>query len=168
MTRARKALLASLTASIAAAVGMTGLGISHADPQPRAAAPAAAEMPYAVEDYIHPGADRIQQEQQILLKRGDGNIMLVACEGTTDIMVKSRVGAKEFCFDVKAKKGYLTLELADAFGIWTEAYAVKATITPADGAGKKTVIDAPANGYKPFGEGVEGGERSILLELRVG
>ncbi|WP_331752112.1 hypothetical protein [Streptomyces sp. NBC_00829] len=164
ISRARTALFTGLIGAITAVAGITTFGVANALPQ--AAEPAAASgMRSAVEDFSYPGASQIQKDQQILLKRGDGHITLVPCEGTTDIKVKSRTGQTFFCFDVSAKQGYVTLELPDAFGIWTEAYPVKATLT-ADG--KKTVVDAPAHDYKPIGEAGDTGERSVLVELRVG
>ncbi|MFG2995211.1 hypothetical protein [Streptomyces sp. NPDC048340] len=165
ISRARKALFTGLVVTATAFAAVTTLGVAYAGPQ-TAGATTAGEMPSAIEDFAYPDAAKIQAEQQIILKRGDGHITLTTCEGTPDITVKSRTGQKLYCFDVNAPKGYVTLELPDAFGIWTEAFPVKATIT-ADGT-NKTVIDAPANDYKPFGEAGDTGERSILLELRVG
>ncbi|MFI5616779.1 hypothetical protein [Streptomyces sp. NPDC051567] len=121
-------------------------------------------MPFAVENFSYPGAAQIQQEQQILLKRGDGNITLVPCTGSNDILVKSRIGQKSFCFDVRGPKGFVTLELKDSFGMWTGEHPVKATI---DSNGTKTVVEAPANDYQPIGETGDIGQRSILVELRV-
>ncbi|WP_256341123.1 hypothetical protein [Streptomyces sp. TLI_105] len=118
----------------------------------------------AVETLDYPNAAQIQQEQKILLKRGDGNIVFVTCDGTTDIVIKSRLSKSvEFCFDVRAKPAYLTLEVGDSFGLFTRDYPVTATIT-ADG--QQTVIKATANDYEPFGEGV-GGARSTVVDLRV-
>ncbi|OEJ32951.1 hypothetical protein BGK67_17925 [Streptomyces subrutilus] len=141
---------------------MTTFGVAYVGPQ----AAAATEMPVAVEDFAYPDAAKIQAEQKILLKRGDGHITLVDCAaGTPDILVKSRAGLKNYCFDVNAPKGFVTLEIPSAFGIWTEDFPVKATITT-DGT-DKTVVDAPANDYKPFGEAGDSGAPSILVELRV-
>ncbi|MCY0920335.1 hypothetical protein ACFWBH_10290 [Streptomyces sp. NPDC059999] len=165
MTRARKAFLTGIVAAGAALTAVTTLGVAYAGPQ-TAAASTAADMPAAIEDFAYPDAAKIQAEQKITLKRGDGHITLVDCAaGTPDILVKSRTGQKSYCFDVNAPKGYVTLELPSAFGIWTEAFPVKATITT-DG-NDKTVIDAPANDYKPFGEAGDSGATSILVELRV-
>ncbi|WP_149185051.1 hypothetical protein [Streptomyces sp. TRM49041] len=120
--------------------------------------------PLALEDLSYPGAALIQQQKKILLKKGDGNIVMVPCEGTTDILIKNRVSPTvEFCFDVRVKPGYLTLELPDSFGIMTDAYPVTATISA---NGEQKVINAAVNDYVPFGEGV-GGPRSVLVELRV-
>ncbi|MER7764153.1 hypothetical protein [Streptomyces sp. NPDC097619] len=121
-------------------------------------------MPNLGEDFSYPGAADILTTQQIKLKRGDGHITLTGCTDAYDIMVKSRTGNNNYCFDVNAAQGYLTLELPDAYGLWTEAYPVQATITA---NGKETVVQAPANEYKAIGEGAEQA-RSVLVELRVG
>ncbi|WP_327686285.1 hypothetical protein [Streptomyces sp. NBC_00467] len=163
ISRARVTLITTLTAATVAIAGIATFGVANAAPQD-AETPSATEIPLAVEDFTYPGAAQIQQDQQIVLKRGDGHITLASCEGTTDIMVKSRTGKKSYCFDVNAKQGYLTLEVPDAFGIWTEAYPVTATITVGS---EETVVRAAANDYQPIGEAGDNGERSVLVELRV-
>jgi len=162
--RARKALLVGLVGAMSVSALMAGLTIAQAAPQDDPPPAAATEMPSAVEDFGYPNAARILQDQGISLKRGDGHIVLTGCDSAYDIMVKSRTGAKEFCFAVRGTKGYLTMELADAFGMWTVGHPVQATIT-ADG--KETVVNAPKNDYKPLGEAGSSEKRSVLVELRV-
>ncbi|QZY20943.1 hypothetical protein K7C20_33300 [Streptomyces decoyicus] len=164
MPRARKALLAGFVGALSLSAVMAGLTFAQAAPQDDPAPAAAAEMPSAVEDFSYPNAARILQDQKISLKRGDGHITLTGCDSAHDIMVKSRTGQMDYCFAVHGTKGYLTMELADAFGMWTEGHPVQATIT-ADG--KETVINAPKNDYKPLGEAGSSEKRSVLLELRV-
>ncbi|MEU3350302.1 hypothetical protein [Streptomyces sp. NPDC037389] len=162
ITRARKALFTGIVGSAMAVAAFTTLGIAHADPQPPATADA--DMPFAVETFAYPGAAQIQQNQQILLKRGDGNITLATCDGTNAIQVKSRTGQKMYCFNVRGSKGWVTLQLNDSFGMWTKDHPVKATISTAD---KETVVNAPANDYQPLGEAGDISQRSMLVELRV-
>lgn len=162
ISRARVTLITTLTAATVAIAGIATFGVANAAPQDGDTP--STNLPYAVEDFTYPGAAQIQQDQQIVLKRGDGHITLVSCEGTTDIMVKSRTGKKSYCFDVNAKQGYLTLEVPDAFGIWTEAHPVTATITAGS---EEAVVRAAANDYQPIGEAGDNGERSVLVELRV-
>jgi hypothetical protein len=160
------ALLSGLAVVAAVGAAVETEGAADAPISTTLAAAVADEQlpPLAVEDLAYPGAALIQQQQKILLKKGDGNIIMVPCDGATDILIKSRVSPTvEFCFDVRAKPGYLTLELSDSFGIFTEEYPVKATISA---NGEQKVINAAANDYVPFGEGV-GGPRSVLIELRV-
>ncbi|MGW2023383.1 hypothetical protein [Streptomyces decoyicus] len=160
----RKALLASFVGALSLSAVMAGLTFAQAAPLDDPPPAAATEMPSAVEDFGYPNAAQILQSQKIALKRGDGHIMLTGCDSAHDIMVKSRTGQMDYCFAVRGTKGYLTMELADAFGMWTMGHPVQATIT-ADG--KETVINAPKNDYKPLGEAGSSEKRSVLLELRV-
>jgi hypothetical protein len=159
ITRAHKALFGTL---VCAAAAVASFGIANASPQ---AGAQDTDMPAAVEDFAYPGAAKIAQEQKILLKRGDGNLVLEACGESNDIQVKSRIGQRLYCFDVVGKKGYLTLELPDTFGMWTESFPVKATLTA---NGTSTTVNAPANDYQPLGESGDVGAKSVLVELRVG
>ncbi|SEE59245.1 trypsin-like serine protease [Streptomyces sp. TLI_105] len=159
--RARRYLAASLPSALAlTAASLTVAPSSAADSWPAAAD----GMAYAVEDFSYPDAAAIQAEKAITLKRGDGNLMLQACDGTQDMTVNTRSGLKDYCFDVKTKPAYLSLELPSAYGIWTEAYPVKTTI---EADGTKTVIDAPANDFTGYGEATQDRIKSSLIELRV-
>ncbi|MCJ0875837.1 hypothetical protein [Streptomyces sp. AP-93] len=165
ISRARKALFVGLASVLTASTA--AIGVAYAVPgtvTTAAAAVAADEMPYAIEDFGYPNAATIEAERGIVLTRGDGNIVLVACGGTVDITVNTRSGEKDYCFDVKAKPGYLTLSVPKAFGIWTGDAPVKSTIE-ADGV--KTVINAPANDFTSFGEATAESTPSALIELRV-
>ncbi|MFE5795778.1 hypothetical protein ACFQ8C_24835 [Streptomyces sp. NPDC056503] len=167
--RTRAALIAGFAATAAAVAALSLAVNGAANATTPAAAPNAIPAvddvppPLSVETLAYPNAAEIQQ-QGILLKRGDGNILFEACNGNNDIVVKNRISAtSEFCFDVRAKPGFLTLELDDVFAIRTRDYAVTATVT-ADG--QKTVINATVDDYEPIGEGA-GGARSAIVELRV-
>ncbi|MFF8437149.1 hypothetical protein [Streptomyces bacillaris] len=136
----------------------------------------ATDMPFAVEDFVHPGAEQILQDRKIVLKHGDGNIMLKpgngeggmnACLGAKDVFVESRLDKRGFCFVTTGTTGYLAMEIPDAFFLWTQDQPMQATVT-ADG--KKTVYKAPKNDVTEIGEtDTPGGEkRSVLVELRIG
>ncbi|MFF4280743.1 hypothetical protein ACFY0Z_18400 [Streptomyces kronopolitis] len=161
---ARKALLAGLVGAISLSAVMAGLTIAQAAPQDDPPPAAASEMSSAVEDFSYPNAAQILKDQKISLKRGDGHIVLTGCASAYNILVKSRTGAGEFCFTVRGTKGYLAMELADAYGMWTVGHPVQATVT-ADG--KETVVNAPKNDYQPLGESGSSEKRSVLVELRV-
>lgn len=165
ITRTRKALMAILVSALAACA--TTLGVAHADNGSAVAAAAVAdgEMPYAIEDFNYPGAAKIEAETGAVLKRGDGHMVMTSCDGSQDIQIMSRTGQKDFCFNVMAKPAYLTLEVPQAYGIWTSADPVKTTIKAADGA--TTVINAPANDFTGYGEAGSTGEPTTLIELRV-
>ncbi|QRX96840.1 hypothetical protein JNO44_10040 [Streptomyces noursei] len=147
--------------------GLATLTVAQAAPQTTPAvtgAAASTEMPSAVEDFTYPGAAKILEERKITLKRGDGRIMLADCDSAYDVMVESRTGKNYFCFTISGKQGYLTMELPDAYAMWTKDHPVKATIT-ADGA--TTVVNAPKNQYTSMGETGNAGKRSVLVELRT-
>ncbi|MFE5736736.1 hypothetical protein [Streptomyces celluloflavus] len=167
ISSARKALFGIGVTSTVLCAGLTTLAVAQAAPRTTPAATgaaAAAVMPSAVEDFTYPGAAQILQEKGITLKRGDGHVMLTDCGSKYDVMVESRTGKNFFCFTISGKQGYLTMELPDAFAMWTKEHPVKATVT-ADG--KTTVVDAPKNEYTSIGETTNSGKRSVLLELRA-
>ncbi len=138
----------------------SAVGGSPADPT----GPGDAHMPSAVETFDYPGAAKIQAERGITLKRGDGHIMLTDCATAFDIKVESRTADTYHCFKVSGKQGYLTMELPDAYGIWTQDHPVRATLTT---DGKQTVVNAARNDYTPVGEAGDASKRSVLVELRV-
>ncbi|MEV5511298.1 hypothetical protein [Streptomyces orinoci] len=122
-------------------------------------------MPYAVETFAYPNAAQILKDQGITLYSGDGHIMLTNCSMAHDITVKARDTSKDFCFAVTGKKGFLSLNLPGAYGMWTQDYAVTATITS---HGKDTVVNAPKNNWTGFGEGDEHDKSaSVLVTLRA-
>ncbi|MFD9398154.1 hypothetical protein ACFWA4_04945 [Streptomyces sp. NPDC060011] len=162
--RARKALMlgaSSAVAAILAAVALTSGTPASAQP---VTAGSATDMRSAVETFDYPGADRVYQDRKITLKRGDGHITLVDCDDAWNIKIESRLDNGGYCFRATAKTGSLTLELPDAYGVWTEDHPVKATLT-ADG--KETVVSVPTDDYQPVGEAGDTGLRSVLVELRV-
>ncbi|MFD6888108.1 trypsin-like serine protease, partial [Streptomyces sp. NPDC059957] len=123
--------------------------------------------PYAVEESAYPGAAQILQEQGVNLKRGNGGLLLIACDKPWDIMVESRVaGGRNFCFDALRPDGYLALEIDTAFGIWTEDVAIQAKLTA---EGNTTTVNVPKDSVRPVGESdhSSGRKQSVLAELRV-
>ncbi|WP_433401435.1 hypothetical protein [Streptomyces sp. CA-146814] len=146
---------------------------SAAPAAPKAAS--AADMTSAVEDFIHPNAERILQDRKIVLKRGDGNIMLKpgngeggmnACLGAKEVWVESRLDINGYCFVTTGTTGHLAMEIPDAFFLWTQDRAMQATVTF---EGKETIYKAPKNDVTGIGEtDSPGGEkRSVLVELRI-
>jgi hypothetical protein len=160
--RAPRSVLVGLTAVLAATA--TTFGVAQASADGTAAAAAVDGMQYAVEDFNYPGAAEVLEETGAVLKRGNGRMILVTCDNTEDIKVMTRTGQKDFCFAVTAKPAYLTLEVPQAWGIWTSADPVKTTIKEDDGT--TTVINAPANDFTGYGEATTG-EPTTLIELRV-
>ncbi|MEV5510721.1 hypothetical protein [Streptomyces orinoci] len=168
ISRAPKGTVMGIFAAIAACIGFASAAVAQPAPQPKPApAPASgpSDMSYAVETFAYPNAAQILKEQGITLYTGDGHIMLTNCSAAHDITVKARDAGKDFCFAVTGKKGYLSLNLPGAYGIWTQDYAVTATITS---DGKDTVVNAPKNTYTGFGEGDQQKHApSVLVTLRA-
>ncbi|MER7172655.1 hypothetical protein [Streptomyces mesophilus] len=157
-----------LGVSSALVVAATSFGVAQAGTSNGASAAEVAEMPVAVEDFNYPGAAKIQEETGAILKRGDGHLIMTACDGTEDILIRARplVGQNEFCFDVTAKPAFLTLEIPEAYSIRPETDTVETTIKGRD-SGTETVFDAVPNKTTGFGESGSTGEVSTLIELRV-
>lgn len=165
ISRARKALLLGTSGFAAACLGAVALTSgAQAAPQTETTADAATEMPVAVEDFSYPDAEKIFQERRITLKRGDGHVTLIPCSQTWDIKIESRLDINGYCFKVTSDSGFLTLELPDAWGVWTKGNPVKATLTA---EGTETVIGVPANTYESVGETGDSGLRSVLVEMRI-
>ncbi|UPT46826.1 MULTISPECIES: hypothetical protein [Streptomyces] len=161
----RRLLLGLLASALVIPAAM--LGVANADSGNTAKVSSVAEsgMPLIVENFAYPGAAKIQEETGAILKHGDGKMLFTACDGTEDILVMTREGSRNVCFDVKAKPAYLALELPKAYGIWTSADPVKATIRAGDGA--TAVVNAVANDFTGFGEATPESESSALIELRI-
>ncbi|MFF4751133.1 hypothetical protein ACWD5R_23815 [Streptomyces sp. NPDC002514] len=165
--RMRSLLVSCAIGSVAALVGIP-LAVAQ-DSAPGVSA-AAETPPYAVEDYNYPGADRILQTEGIQLKRGDGHVLLVDCDSTTDqikvyTVKDDTVGRKgNYCFRATASTGFLTLELPRVFALETGAHPISADLTA---NGETTTVTVAEGGFESVGEGTVGGARSVLVEIRV-
>lgn len=179
ISRARKALTVGVISGAAAVAGVSTLAVAQAAPQSahNAAQQSAgdANPPYAVETFDYPNAAKILREQGILLRKGDGHIILADCQAPDgqDIQVSTGVNhpgqtkTGRYCFKVTGtgKTGYLTLELPQVYNIMTGDVAVQADLTS---AGKTQSVDVPKN----FTKGVGPGDNplagpTVLVELRV-
>ncbi|WP_189058138.1 hypothetical protein [Longimycelium tulufanense] len=136
-----------------------------------------------MEDFVHPGAERILTERGITLLKGDGNMMMVECGPSGLIQVRS--GEKGLiCFkatpalpDNNATTGaststlrppprpeaWLKMRIPDVYIIKGDDNEVWATMTS---NGKKETYDIERNGWTPVGEGA-GKDPAALLEIRV-
>ncbi|MXM68177.1 hypothetical protein GR925_33250 [Streptomyces sp. HUCO-GS316] len=131
-----------------------------------AAVAVADEAPgYAVEDFDYPQADKILAEQNILLKRGDGHIVLADCAtGTGQLEVMARDKSK-VCFAVKGNSGWLTLEIPSVYLIRGNDYATEADLTVGT---EEATYDITKNTWTPVGESADEQAREwTLLELRT-
>ncbi|MEV4048417.1 hypothetical protein RKD37_002245 [Streptomyces ambofaciens] len=120
---------------------------------------------YAVEDFAYPQADKVLEEQGIVLKRGDGHIVLAACApGTGQLEVYSREKSS-VCFEVTGDSGWLTMEIPSVYGVKTNEYATEVDLTVGE---EETSVDVPANSWKAVGESAdEQGRPHLLVEIRT-
>jgi hypothetical protein len=160
---ARTALAACVAA--AAAVAWTATS-APAKPTPPVSATVADDAPgYAVEDFDYPDADKIQQEKGIVLKRGDGHIVLADCgseDGLLEIWERNR--ADHICFRVTGNSGYLTLEIPAVYGIKGAGdQSADVTMTVDD---ETTHYDVPEGTLTPVGESTDpDGRDHTLVEI---
>ncbi|WP_262386774.1 hypothetical protein [Streptomyces sp. TRM49041] len=118
--------------------------------------------PPAVEDFTYPGATTILAERGIKLLRGDGHVVLTECKDATgEIKVWTRKG--DVCFQATASAGFVTMEIAEVWGLSTTSHPISADLTA---NGKTTTMELPKGAYESVGEGT-GAAPTTLLELRV-
>ncbi|MGA4981070.1 hypothetical protein ACWDUG_28295 [Streptomyces cellulosae] len=119
---------------------------------------------YAVEDYAYPDADKILAEQDIVLKRGDGHIVLADCAAGADLLRFLARDREDVCFAVTADTGFLTLELPSVHGVKTDDSAnTHLEMTAED---DQVEYDIPADTWAGVGESVDGREH-VLVEIHV-
>ncbi|MFF8695563.1 hypothetical protein ACF08W_25510 [Streptomyces sp. NPDC015144] len=118
-----------------------------------------------VEDFAYPGADKILQERDLVLKRGDGHILLVDCaDGTGLIQVQARDRGM-YCFKVTGNGGYLSLELPAVYAVVGNDYSTEVDMT-VDGEEKSYKITK--NSWTQVGETADPlKRRHTLLEIRA-
>ncbi|MFE9171709.1 hypothetical protein ACFYNZ_19740 [Streptomyces kebangsaanensis] len=159
-------LTGTLVAAAVAAGAVWAAGTHGTPPSAGPSTTVANEAPgYAVEDFNYPHADRILAEQGILLKRGDGHIVLADCvDGTNQLQVWPR-SKNRVCFDVTGASGYLTMEIPAVYAIVGNDYTTKATMTVDD---ETTTYDIAKNLWTGVGETADPqGRRFMLVELKT-
>ncbi|GAA0793783.1 hypothetical protein [Spirilliplanes yamanashiensis] len=155
-TRRRAALAATSAGIVAAAIAGVAAGV------PALAAPEDAEPTSLVEDFSYPDA---ASYPDIKLIRGDGRILIVDCDaGRTSAEVWSFTRPTPFCFEFKGDNGFVSLELADVYGIRNnENFAMSAKVTVDE---TTKVVEVPEVDWKGVGVGA-GENQAVLLELRA-
>ncbi len=122
------------------------------------------DPPPIEEEYDYPNADQIFKERGILLKKGDGHILLVECAGRTDVVQVQSSSKGKFCFHINANTGYLSLELPDTYLLKGDGkHSLQATVRIEAKVETRTV---PKTEWIGVGEG-EGRPAATLLEFRA-
>ncbi|GEC04726.1 hypothetical protein SSP24_23810 [Streptomyces spinoverrucosus] len=157
--------LLSRVMAAGAAVGLTVMAYTAGAPGDTDAAlrTVADEAPgYAVEDFAYPQADKIQQERGIILKRGDGHIVLAECgpAGLLEVWARSQ---DKICFRVTGNQGYLSLEIPSVYAIKGNDYQTEVNMT-VDSEEKTFEVDE--NAWTPVGESADPeGREHMLVEI---
>ncbi|GAA0488584.1 secreted protein [Paractinoplanes deccanensis] len=127
------------------------------------AAAAAEETASLVEDFAYPGAEKILADRDILLKKGDGRLLLTDCAVGADlIQVRSR-GRDPFCFEAAGSGAWVTMELSDAFLVFSDSEHTTVADYTVDGVSDSAVVEP--GGAAGIGEGQTEGSSAVLLKL---
>lgn len=117
-----------------------------------------------VERFAYPDAERILAEEGVLLKRGDGHIVLAECGSEENLLRLLARNREDVCFRTTAAEGFLSLELDSVYGVRTNDSDNTHLEMTADGA--RSEYDIPAETWEGVGEAVDGREH-VLVEIRV-
>lgn len=156
-----------VTALAAAAAGLLVVGSAVGRDGGAAPVPVADAAPgYAVETFDYPQADRILQERGILLKRGDGHIVLVDCNSDENLLQFWATGySTRFCFRVTGDEGYLSLEMPAVYSVRGNDYQAQVDMTV---DGEERTYDIDRNTWTAVGSSAdpESGPQT-LVEIRT-
>ncbi|GHJ41166.1 hypothetical protein [Streptomyces sp. TS71-3] len=161
----RRFLVRTLGLAVGAGLVWAGLGAGLPDgthPKGSTTTTAADTAPgYAVEDFAYPRADEILAEQGILLKRGDGHIVLTPCDSQEDLLeIYVRMdNTEKFCFRTTGTSGYLSLDLPAVYGAQTNDYAAELSTTV---GGEEHRYHVDADSFAALGEANEGRHASLV------
>lgn len=140
-----------VTGATAAAIGLTALTVpvANAADQNPADSPGYTVEPagtifeagYTVDNGVHPGAELIAAQSNILLKDGNGQITYTACNraDSTQIFVESKVREGSFiCFATTGQPGWLKMEIPGSFGV--RAGNKELTVTTVEGSNERQEV----------------------------
>jgi hypothetical protein len=120
--------------------------------------------PFAVETFEYPQSEEILEEQGLLLKRGDGHIVLAECESEENLLTLLARGRDDVCFRTTGATGFLSLEVDSVYGVRTNDS--DNTHLEMTAEGDEVEYDIPADTWEGVGEAVDGREH-VLVEIRV-
>ncbi|MFH8590397.1 hypothetical protein [Streptomyces rimosus] len=156
--KATSRLLAAgvMATAVVLQVGTGAMAVGQPDP-------VGASEPSAVEDFNYPQADKIFKETGLLLKRGDGHIVLAQCDSAPGLVEVFARDKGKFCFRVTGKQGYLSMELARVYAIKGNDFKLRANMTVNN---RDVSFDVAKNTWTAVGETADPtGRDHILLEL---
>jgi hypothetical protein len=165
----------ALTLAAASAVGIGRLAVAA----PTESAAAAADVQTSlVEDFSYPGAAQIEADLGIVLKRGDGNLVLADCGDITnaldapdDLIVVETFrldpDARFFCFKGRGTSGWLTMEIDSVFlARGDDAHTVTAIVEPIEDPEDREISVVEPGEVEPIGLGEVEEREGVLVELR--
>ncbi|KQX53698.1 hypothetical protein ASE09_07620 [Streptomyces sp. Root66D1] len=139
------------------------MGSPEAADGPRVAAVADEAPGYAVEDFAYPDAAKILAERGIVLKRGDGHIVLATCGSEAGLLEVWARDLDKACFKVTGSSGYLSLDIPAVFAIKGNDYSTSVDMTV--GAEQKS-FDVTKNAWTSVGEAADPeGRDHALVEI---
>ncbi|MCX4960160.1 hypothetical protein [Streptomyces virginiae] len=157
--------LARILGTAAAAGALAWAVTAGGQPSHTVTGPVADSGPgYAVEDFNYPNAEKVLAETGIVLKRGDGNIVLADCASGQNLLRILARDRADVCFKVTGDAGFLALELKSVHGVRTND--VKNTHLEMTAADDRVKYDIPAKTWEGVGESVDGRDH-VLVEIRT-
>ncbi|MFF3326515.1 MULTISPECIES: hypothetical protein [unclassified Streptomyces] len=156
-----------LATACAAAVGAVLWSTSASGGGGDDVAPVAEGAPgYAVEDFSYPNADKILAEQNIVLKRGDGRIVLADCASEAGLLEVWAREKDKICFKVTGSSGFLTMEIPAVYGVKGSAEQT-AEVDMTVGTEEKS-FDVAKGTWTAVGESADPeGRDHMLVEIRT-
>ncbi|OKK16288.1 hypothetical protein AMK16_26945 [Streptomyces sp. CB00455] len=119
---------------------------------------------FAIEDFGYPNADKILAEKKIVLKRGDGHIVLAEC-GTPGLFEVWSRDVERVCFKVSGSKGYLALEIPSVYTVKSSGYSAHIDMTTGT---QEQSFDIPKDVWTSVGESTDPQTRDFtLMEIRT-
>ncbi|MET9954365.1 hypothetical protein ABZ135_22850 [Streptomyces sp. NPDC006339] len=152
----------ALGAVAAAFIGGGVVTVASAAETGTSSASVAGELPpLAVENFAYPDAARIQSELGLVVKSGDGHIMLADCSSATGLLeVYSRTKGK-ICFTTTGTNGRLVLEIPTVYGMkGSSSHQTTVTLTAEN---SEQSITAARDEWKAVGESADPERRDHVL-----
>ncbi|PKV89959.1 LamG-like jellyroll fold domain-containing protein [Streptomyces sp. TLI_146] len=160
----------AVVAAVAACVTTAGTAAAAGSRAPESSRATATDTQPAsvVEDFAYPDAEKIRQEKGIVLKRGDGHIVLAECGTSTGLMEVWPRARARVCFRTNGPTGYLSLEIPSVYLVKaSKDAAASVTLTAPDQTTQQ--IEIPKNTSQGVGEANDPQERDhMLVEIRIG